>query len=95
MALTRYVLTANVTVPPGTFTADATTGLRFSTGSWAGASGEWSDGMPASVPTFTAGQVIEFAPATTAGGALQSAIGAGNLRAYVPGQDDKRGGTSN
>jgi hypothetical protein len=84
MALTRYVVTADVTVPAGTFTPDAATGLRFGTGSWAGASGAWSDGIPASVPTFTAGQVIEFDPATTAGAALQSAIGAGNLRAYAP-----------
>jgi hypothetical protein len=36
-------------------------------------------------------QVIEFDPATTAGAALQSAIGAGNLRAYVQGQDDRGG----
>jgi hypothetical protein len=47
--------------------------------------------MPASGPTFVPGQVIEFDPATTAGLALQSAIGAGNLRAYVPGQDDRGG----
>jgi hypothetical protein len=44
--------------------------------------------MPASNPTFTAGQAIEFDPATTAGAAPPSAIGAGNVRAYVPGQDD-------
>jgi hypothetical protein len=37
--------------------------------------------------TFVHGQVIMFDPAT-AGAALQSAIGAGNLRAYVQGQDD-------
>jgi hypothetical protein len=37
---------------------------------------------------FVPGQVIEFDPATTAGAALQAAIGAGNLRAWVDGQDD-------
>jgi hypothetical protein len=31
--------------------------------------------------------VIEFDTATTAGAALQSAIGAGNLRAFVDGPD--------
>jgi len=41
--------------------------------------------------TIVPGQVIEFDPATTAGAALQSAIGAGNLRADVPGQDDRGG----
>lgn len=47
-----------------------------------------SAGYGAFPQTSVAGQVIEFDPATTAGAALQSAIGAGNLRPYVSGQDD-------
>lgn len=38
--------------------------------------------------TFARGQVIELDTATTAGAALQAAIGAANLRAYVQAQDD-------
>lgn len=85
MAMGSWVITAPVTVPPGTATA-VTDG--FGTVSWAGPAGSltnWSDGMP---QTFVQGQVIMFDPATTAGAALQAAIGAGSLRAYVQGQDD-------
>jgi len=85
MALGRFVVTNTVTVPAGTFTADATTGLRVGTGSWAGPAVAWAEGSPV---TFLKGQVIEFDTATTAGAALQAAIGAGNLRAYVQGSDD-------
>jgi len=46
MALARYVLTADVTVPAGIFTLDATTGLRFGTGSYAGAAGVWPGAWP-------------------------------------------------
>jgi hypothetical protein len=83
MALGRYVLTATVNVPAGTPTATANG--QFGTVSWAGAAGAWANGVPV---TFVRGQVIEFDPATPAGGALQTAIGAGNLRAYVQGTDD-------
>jgi len=90
MALSRFVITAPVTVPPGTPAAVAG---GLGTVSWAGAGAPavWSDGMPASGPRFVPGQVIMFNPATTAGLALQSAIGAGNLRPYVQGQDDRGG----
>jgi hypothetical protein len=47
-----------------------------------------SAGYGAFPQTIVPGQVIEFDPATTAGAALQTAIGAGNLRAYVQGTDD-------
>jgi hypothetical protein len=83
MALTRFVVTSTVTVPAGTASAVAQPG---GTATWSGPAGTWAAG---SFPvTFLKNQVIEFDPATTAGAALQSAIGAGNLRAYVQGQDD-------
>jgi hypothetical protein len=85
MALNRYVLTSTVTVPAGTASAVSQPG---GTVSWSGPSGAWAEGFPV---TFAQGQVIEFDPATTAGAALQSAIGAGNLRPYVQGQDDRGG----
>jgi hypothetical protein len=90
MAMGRWVITAPVTVPAGTATAVAG---GLGTVSWAGAGAPavWLDGMPASGPTFVPGQVIMFDPATTADLALQSAIGAGNLRPYVQGQDDQGG----
>ena len=91
MAVSRFVVIAPVSVPAGTATAVAG---GSGTVSWQGPAGSlanWSDGMPASSPTFGQGQVIMFDPATTAGAALQAAIGAGNLRAYVPGQDDRGG----
>ena len=86
MALSRFVLTATVVLPAGTFTDDATTGLRFGTGSNAQGAGLWgSDGGV----TFLAGTAIYAdSSGTGAAGALYTAIGAGNLRAYVQGQDD-------
>jgi hypothetical protein len=80
MALNRYVLTATVILPPGAFTADAATGLRFGTGSNAQGAGVWG----AEGATFVKGTTIVADPA----GALFTAIGSGNLRAYVQGQDD-------
>jgi hypothetical protein len=85
MALQRFVLTSTVTVPAGTPSAVAQPG---GTVSWSGPAGAWAEGFPV---TFIKGTTIEFDPATTAGAALQSAIGAGNLRAYVQGQDDRGG----
>jgi hypothetical protein len=89
MALNRYVLTATVTLPPGTFTADAATGFRFGTGSSAQGAGVYGSGGPgvssgAAGTVFPVGTVIVADPA----GALFTAIGSGNLRAYVQGQDD-------
>jgi hypothetical protein len=74
-----------VTVPAGTPTAS---GNGYGTVTWAGPAGAWAEAFPV---TFVKNQVIEFDPATTAGAALQAAIGAGNLRAYVQGQDDRGG----
>jgi hypothetical protein len=79
MAVARFVITSNVTVPQGTFTSG---GTPDGTGSWAGPAGAWAEGFPV---TFLRGQVIEIDTATTAGAALQAAIGAGNLRAYTDG----------
>lgn len=81
MALNRYVLTSTVTLPAGAFTADATTGLRSGTGSYAQGAGNWGSGGG---NVFPEGTTIVADPA----GALFTAIGASNLRAYVQGQDD-------
>lgn len=43
------------------------------------------------VTTWEAGMAIEFDPATTAGAALQAAIGAGNLAAFRDGTDARGG----
>ena len=83
MAVQRYVVTQDVTVPAGTPSAPAADGTVSYPGP--GAPAAWAEGFPV---TFQAGQVIELDPATTAGAALQAAIGVGNLRAYVQGTDD-------
>lgn len=80
MALNRYVLTAKVTLPAGAYTADATTGLRFGTGSYAQGAGTYGS---SGGTTWEKGMIIWADPA----GALYTAIGAGNLRAFVDGQD--------
>jgi hypothetical protein len=78
MALNRYVLTATVTVPAGTGTADPN---GFGLMTYAGAASAWAQGFPA---TFIVGTTIVLDSA----GSLYAAIGAGNLRAYVQGSDD-------
>lgn len=88
MALTRYVVTAAVTLPQGTVITTPTA-REPGTGGAAGYGNVGiSAGCGAFPQTIVAGQVIELDPATTAGAALQSAIAAGNLRPYVSGQDD-------
>ena len=87
MALNRYVITAPVTVPAGT-PATVVAGEPGTGGAAGHGTTGISAGYGAFPQTIVAGQVIEFDPATTAGAALQAAIGAGNLRAYVQGQDD-------
>jgi hypothetical protein len=83
MALNRYVLTATVTVAAGT-PATVVAG-EPGTG---GAAGYGSTAVSAGIgyfgQTFLAGTTIVADPA----GALYAAIGAGNLRAYVQGNDD-------
>jgi len=74
MALNRYVLTATVTVPAGTASAVAQPGDTVS----------YSSPAELFPQTFIKGTAIVLDPA----GPLFAAIGAGNLRAYVQGQDD-------
>lgn len=86
MALQRYVRTSTVTVPAGT-PATVTAG-EPGTG---GAAGSGNVGISAGYAlfpqTFLIGTTIVLDPA----GPLYAAIGAGNLRAYVQGQDDRGG----
>ena len=77
MALNRYVVTQTTTVPAGTATPVSG---GYGTVSWAGPSGAWAEGFPV---TYQAGTPVLLDPA----GALAAAIGAGNLRAWVDGQD--------
>lgn len=89
MALSRFVLTATVVLPAGAYTSEI-----FATGggpipnAGGNAQGAGTYGSNGGI-TIPAGTVI-YADSTGSGGAgaLYTAIGAGNLRAYVPGQDD-------
>lgn len=87
MPLSRYVLTSTVTIPAGTPIVTPTAG-EPGTG---GAAGHGNAGLSAGFApwpqTFLPGTAIVLDP----GGALYAAIGAGNLRAYVQGQDDRGG----
>jgi hypothetical protein len=80
MAVSRYVLTSTVTVAAGTASADALNG----NGSASTPATGWSALWPT---TFIAGTAIMLDPA----GKLFAAIGVGNLRANVQGQDDRGG----
>jgi hypothetical protein len=82
MALNKYVLTATVTVPAGT--AATVTAGEPATGAPAGPGNAATTGGPLYPATYIKGTPIVLDPA----GALYAAIGAGNLRAYVQGQDD-------
>ena len=82
MALQRYVLTASVTAPAGT--AATVVPGDPATGGAAGYGNAATTGGPLWPTAYQVGQVIVLDPA----GALFAAIGAGNLRAYVQGQDD-------
>jgi hypothetical protein len=91
MALSRFVLTATVTVPADVAAAivagEPGTGGAAGFGNTAGtdAAGHWGT----TGCTWQAGTVIYADSGGTGGaGALYTAIGAGNLRAYVQGQDD-------
>jgi hypothetical protein len=83
MALSRYVLTGNVSIPAGT-AATVTAGEPGTGGAAGFGSAETASGYGYFGQSFIRGQVIVLDPA----GALYSAIGAGNLRAYNQGQDD-------
>lgn len=81
MAMAKFVLTASITVPGDV--------LALISGGFGTASGTEAAGHYGSCgATWPAGTAIMMDTATTAGAALQAAIGAGNLRAYVPGTDD-------
>lgn len=104
MALSRFVVTANVTLSPDTL-ATVVAGEPGTGGAAGyGNSGTVSPGTSGKYgyfgETITAGTVVyadSSGPSTPPTGPqlLYQAIGAGNLRAFVQGQDDKRGGTSN
>jgi hypothetical protein len=92
MAYGRFVLTAKVTVPAGTASAAG----QYNTVTWSNGSGSASKWAPPFPVTFERGTMIyadDTAPGTTPTGPQQlyQAIGAGNLRAYVQGQDDRGG----
>ena len=83
MALNRYVVTATTTVPAGT-AATPTAGEPATGGAAGFGNASVSSGAGYFPQTFIAGTTIVLDPT----GALYAAIGAGNLRAYVQGQDD-------
>jgi hypothetical protein len=85
VALNRYVLTSTVTVTPGT-PATLTPG-EPGTGGAAGYGSAATASGPLLPVTFIEGTAIVLDPA----GAVYAAIGAGNLRAYVQGTDDRGG----
>jgi hypothetical protein len=83
VALNRYVLTSTVTVAAGTLAAPVAG--EPGTGSPAGpGNSSISAGALLWPQTLIAGTPIVLDPA----GQLYAAIGAGNLRPYVQGQDD-------
>ncbi len=99
MALSRFVVTSLVTVTPDVLATpvagEPATGGAAGYGSAATvvpvAGSEGKFGLPGMTPVFLAGQVIVAdSAAGFASGAqlLYQAIGAGNLRPYVQGQDD-------
>ena len=79
MALNRYVLTATITIPAGT--AATVVAGEPSTGGWGGVA---TTGGPLFATTYIKGTAIILDPA----GPLYTLIGAGNLRAFVDGQDN-------
>jgi hypothetical protein len=88
MAINRYVVTADVTVPAGT--AAAPVAGEPATGGAAGYGSAATTGGPLWGTSYPKGTVIMLDPA----GSLYNAIGAGNLRAFTD-LDASRGGTSN
>ena len=82
MALNRYVLTATVTITPGT--AATPTPGEPGTGGPAGYGSAARTGGGLYPVTFLAGTPIILDPA----GSLYPALGAGNLRPYLEGTDD-------
>ena len=83
MALNRYVLTSTVTVPAGTIST-VVAGEPGTGGASGFGNTSTSAGYGIFPQTFIKGMAIVLDPA----GPLFTAIGAGNLRSYVQGQDD-------
>jgi hypothetical protein len=86
VALGRYVITQNTTVPAGT-SAAAVAG-EPATGGQAGFGSSATTGGQLWAMTFLARTPIVL---DTAGSLYAALNGAGALRAYVPGQDDRGG----
>jgi hypothetical protein len=85
MALNRYVLSSTVTVTPGA--AATVVAGEPGTGGAAGYGSAPVASGPDLPSTYIKGTVIVLDPA----GTVYAAIGVGNLRAYVAGQDDRGG----
>jgi hypothetical protein len=83
MALNRYVLTATITVAAGT-AATVVAGEPGTGGAAGFGNASISAGAEDWPVTYIKGTTIILDPA----GGLFTAIGSGNLRAYVQGQDD-------
>lgn len=82
-ALARYVLTSTVTVAAGTITTPIVAGEPGTGGAAGFGNTSISAGSDYAARTFLQGTVIMLDSA----GAVYGAIGAGNLRAFVDGQD--------
>lgn len=83
MALSRFVLTSTVVLPPEVLTAISG---GFGSAGGTAAAGKW-DICGATYPSGTV-IVADSTAGSTGPQLLYQAIGAGNLRAYVQGQDD-------
>jgi hypothetical protein len=86
MALSRYVVTNTTTIGAGT-PSTVVAGEPGTGGAAGNGNTSTSAGAVLWPTTFIAGTTIVLDPA----GPLYAAIGAGNLRAYVQGQDDRGG----
>ena len=97
MALSRFVVTARVTITPDTFATlvagDPGTGAPSGPGN-IGTVAPGTGGKYGWLPvTFLPGMVVyaDSAAGSTGPQLLYQAIGSANLRAYVQGQDDRGG----
>ena len=96
MALSRFVVTATVTIAAGTPVTPTAGEQVFGSSSLATGSGSSSTWPPMEPYTFHPGDVIyadSSAPGSTPTGTQQlyQAIGSSSLRAYVDGQDGRGG----
>lgn len=106
MAINRYRLNSNVTLPAGTYASDVQTGsasttplgvgapANFGTGSFAQGSGKYGSGAGGAAggsTTWLKGMELLLDPT----GALYTAIGAGNLTQITSADDVGHAGLSN